>query len=270
LSTGYIKLYRKVTESIVWTNSDMLKLWVLCLTKAAHTERKFLFNGNELKLDPGEFVTGRDSLAEEFNKGAKPKDKVASKTLWRHLKIMEKHEMLSIQSNNRYSVVSVCNWSEYQQTVQQVSSDCPATVQQVSTNKNDKNEENEKKKTPRKKRAYEESSIEFQLSNLLYQKIMENNSEFKKPDLQKWSDDIRLMIERDNRKPEKIKGMIEWAQSNEFWFSNILSTRKLREKYDQMNIQAARDTRGIIPKSKKEKEEEAMTLDEMLKQKGGL
>ena len=128
MSAGYIKLYRKVTESIVWTNSDMLKLWVLCLTKAAHTERKFLFNGNELKLDPGEFVTGRDSLAEEFNKGAKPKDKVASKTLWRHLKKMEKDEMLSIQSNNRYSVVSICNWSEYQQTVQQVSSDCPASV----------------------------------------------------------------------------------------------------------------------------------------------
>ena len=267
MSAGYIKLYRKVTESIVWTNSDMLKLWVLCLTKAAHTERKFLFNGNELKLNPGEFVTGRDSLAEEFNKGAKPKDKVASKTLWRYLKKMENNEMLSIQSNNRYSVVSICNWSEYQQSVQQVSSNCPTTVQQVSTNKNEKNE---KKNNPRKKKTYEESSIEFQLSNLLYQKILENNSEFKKPDLQKWSDHIRLMIERDNRKPEKIRGMIEWAQNNEFWFSNILSTRKLREKYDQMNIQAARDTKGLRPKSKREREEEQMSVEEALRQKGGM
>lgn len=239
MSAGYIKLYRKVTESIVWTNSDMLKLWVLCLTKAAHAERKFLFNGNELKLDPGEFVTGRDSIAEEFNKGAKPKDKVASKTLWRHLKRMEKEQMLSIKSNNRYSVISICNWCEYQQSDQLVSNDCPASVQQVSTNKNDKNEKNEKKKIPRKKRTYEESSIEYELAYLLYQKILENNNEFKKPNLQNWSNDIRLMIEQDNRKPEKIRGMIEWVQNDSFWFKNVLSARKLREKYDQLNANAA-------------------------------
>ena len=242
MSAGYIKLYRKVTESIVWTNSDMLKLWVLCLTKAAHTERNFLFNGNELKLDPGEFVTGRDSLAEEFNKGAKPKDKVASRTLWRHLKRMEKHEMLSIRSNNRYSVISICNWSEYQKAVQQVSSDCPATVQQVSTNKNDKNEKNEKndnKNNPRKKRTYEETSIEYELASLLYHRILENNEEFKKPNLQTWSNHIRLMIEQDNRNPEKIRGMINWCQNDDFWYKVILSTRSLRNKYDQMNVQAA-------------------------------
>lgn len=102
-----------------------------------------------------------------------------------------------------------------------------------------KKKEVNKKKSPRKKRTYEETSIEYELAYLLYTRILENNSEFKKPDLQKWSDHIRLMIERDNRKPEKIRGMIEWCQNDDFWYKVILSTSSLRKKYDQMNMQAA-------------------------------
>lgn len=145
LSTGYIKLYRKIEDSIVWTNSDMLKLWLLCLTKAAHTERKFLFNGKELRLEAGQFVTGRKSLTDDFNKGVKPKDKANERTLWRYIKQLEKEEMLSINSNAQYSVISIVNWCSYQQSDQQLSNDCPTPVHQVSTNKNDKNDKNDKK-----------------------------------------------------------------------------------------------------------------------------
>ena len=95
------------------------------------------------------------------------------------------------------------------------------------------------KKSPRKKRTYEETSIEYELASLLYHRILENNEEFKKPSLQEWSNHIRLMIEQDNRNPEKIRGMINWCQKNDFWYKVILSTRSLRKKYDQMNVQAA-------------------------------
>ena len=32
--------------------------------------------------------------------------------------------------------------------------------------------------------------------------------------------------------------MIIWSQSNDFWKGIVLSTKKLREKYDQMKVQA--------------------------------
>ena len=57
---------------------------------------------------------------------------------------------------------------------------------------------------------------------------------------QRWRDACRLMLERDNRKPNEIRGAIDWCQSDEFWRANVLSMSKLREKYDQMFLIAQR------------------------------
>ena len=36
---GYIKLYRQITDTPVWADSDKLKLWLMCLMKATHDEK---------------------------------------------------------------------------------------------------------------------------------------------------------------------------------------------------------------------------------------
>lgn len=54
----------------------------------------------------------------------------------------------------------------------------------------------------------------------------------------KWRDAARLMLDRDGRTEQQISGAIEWSQDHEFWRSNILSMPKLREKYDQLRLQA--------------------------------
>ena len=96
-------------------------------------------------------------------------------------------------------------------------------------------ETTKKKNSP--KQVYDESSIPFQLANQLFQRILENNPNHKKPNLQKWADDMRLMMERDKRTEEQIKYLIDWCQQDNFWKSNILSASKLREKFDQLTIQ---------------------------------
>jgi len=138
---GWIKLYRKIQSSFVWTNSDQLKLWLLILMKANHSQNKFLFNGSEISVSSGQFVTGRDAIASEYNRGVKPVQVVSSRTLWRWVKLFEKSQMLSIESTSTNSVITVINWGQYQESVQPVSSGRPTDVQRVSTNKNDKNEE---------------------------------------------------------------------------------------------------------------------------------
>lgn len=142
MNQGYIKLYRKVTSSFVWTNSNMLKLWILCLTKASHKESRFIFNGQEVQVSSGQFVTGRAVIEKEFNDGVPRDQQIVGRTLWRWLKRFEKEEMLSIKSTTKYSVISIKNWNEYQGSDQQVSSGRPSTVQQVSTYKNEKNDKN--------------------------------------------------------------------------------------------------------------------------------
>lgn len=56
----------------------------------------------------------------------------------------------------------------------------------------------------------------------------------------KWHDATRLMLDRDGRTETSIRAAIDWSQSHEFWRANILSMPKLREKYDQLSLQAQR------------------------------
>lgn len=100
----------------------------------------------------------------------------------------------------------------------------------------------EKKENSRKRRqrVYEHDSIYFILAEELLKQICQNQ-EIKKPNLQAWADDVRKMIEIDNRTEEQVMRMIHWSQKNDFWSTNILSAKKLREKYDTMAAQANRD-----------------------------
>lgn len=90
-----------------------------------------------------------------------------------------------------------------------------------------------------RKRVYEDDSPYLKLANYLYKKINDNGS-IKEPNLQSWADDLRKMVELDKRSIEKVKQMIDWCQKDNFWCSNILSAKKLREKYDTMARQANR------------------------------
>lgn len=144
MNTGYIKLYRKVTNSFVWTNANMFKLWSLCLMKASHKESRIIFNGQEIAVSSGQFVTGRAVIEKEFNEGVPRDQQIVGRTLWRWLKKFENEQMLSISSTPKYSVITINNWDDYQVNDQQVSNNRPTSVQQLSTYKNEKNDKNEK------------------------------------------------------------------------------------------------------------------------------
>ncbi|HAQ5735685.1 TPA: hypothetical protein IX030_001370 [Enterococcus faecium] len=240
MNLGYIKLYRKVTSSFVWTNPSMLKLWLLCLMKASHEGRRFLFNGNEVSLSSGQFVTGRDALAKEYNQGASSDQVIVSRTLWRWIKKFEKEGMLSISSTPKYSVISINKWEDYQSSDQHLSSDRPAPVQHLSTNKNDKNDKNDKNnnnpRNSRKTREYADDDPNKKLAILLL-KLIRKNQNIKEPDLNKWANTIRLTIESDKRTGREVQDMIVWATSNDFWSGVILSPTSLRKHFDKMAIQ---------------------------------
>ena len=48
------------------------------------------------------------------------------------------------------------------------------------------------------------------------------------------TDSIRLLIDRDQYSIEQIRYVIGWCQQDNFWKSNILSAKKLREKFPQL------------------------------------
>jgi len=95
-----------------------------------------------------------------------------------------------------------------------------------------------------------EDSIEFQLAYYLLEGILRNKPDFKTPNLQSWARQIDLMMRLDKRRPEQIKKIIEWCQAdnvpdpktNFCWANNILSTKKLREHFDQLEMKMKKES----------------------------
>jgi hypothetical protein len=85
------------------------------------------------------------------------------------------------------------------------------------------------------------------LAALLKGEIMRNKPDFKitQAQLRNWAVTADRMMRLDSRKEESIAQLIEWAQRDEFWMSNILSMDKLREKFDQLAMKV-----GSLPSAK--------------------
>lgn len=80
-----------------------------------------------------------------------------------------------------------------------------------------------------------------ELAELLFDLIRGNNPTHKEPDLDKWAEVVERTHRIDKRTYEEIEFIIIWCQKSDFWQANILSTSKLREKFDQLVAQSKRD-----------------------------
>lgn len=68
----------------------------------------------------------------------------------------------------------------------------------------------------------------------------------KRPTITKaWRDAARLLIDRDEHTEAQVLWLIDWATSDGFWKSNILSLPKLREKFDQLRLASQRPARSV-------------------------
>ena len=143
---GYIKLYRQITDTPVWADSDKLKLWLMCLMKATHDEKTQVVGNQIIELKAGQFITGRAALSDDFNRDVKKDRRVDGLTLFRWLGLFEKMEMLNIKKTNKYSLITVLNWDKYQgqrtSNEQQLNNKRTSDEQQLNTNvKNEKKED---------------------------------------------------------------------------------------------------------------------------------
>ena len=98
-----------------------------------------------------------------------------------------------------------------------------------------KEKEEDSKKTSLSKMFLSDSE-EIRLSNFLFNHILKNNPDAKKPNLQKWAKDFDAILRIDKRPVEKVKEIIKLSQADTFWKANILSPGKLREKFDQLVV----------------------------------
>lgn len=122
----------------------------------------------------------------------------------------------------------------------ETSRDSHGTVTQSHATDIEEDKELDKEKDKKKKEKPSRHKFETCDTNgakYLFEKIKGNNPKQKEPNFDNWANEFRLMRERDNREPQEIKDVIDWCQADPFWQGNILSPKKLREKFDQLTIQ---------------------------------
>lgn len=99
---------------------------------------------------------------------------------------------------------------------------------------------NKKKDRNSAEAEYDGESPYMKLANLLFEEIKKNNDEAKQPNLQTWANDFRKLVELDGKSIENVETVIKWSQQDKFWKSNVLSAKKVREKYDTLKIQSGK------------------------------
>ena len=265
---GYILLSRKLIESEIWRKPPLyLKVWVYLLARAQHGDYKGLKRG-ELRASIPEIMEDCFWYI-GYRKVTPTKDQIFQILDW-----MRKPQNISCESNDESNkqatmitttratqgmLIKIDNYSLYQQSknyesndVTNDENDTKATMTHDNINKNDKNYKNDKdilsddsipKKEKKSNTKFNYEPEHMELAELLYDEILKNNPNHKKPDLESWANSFRLTMERDKRTFENLKIIIQWCQSDSFWYTNILSADKLRKQYDQLSIKMEQQTK---------------------------
>ena len=248
---------RKIFSSDIWFASPWkLKIWIYLLGNANHKDGNFM--GVEIKR--GQILRSYRTIAKDcgYKIGYRLK-KPSIDTVRRICEELTKDLRTRSRTVHCGTLFTIINYNELQPfsntrsvqaIVQQSYNDRTMGVH----NKNVKNDNNVKKKEKdscSNKKTFEPHSVEIVLSEMLLGFINGRNGNFKKPDIQKWAGDIDKMIRIDKRNSCGIMNAICWAQADEFWQNNILSTAKLRKQYDQVIMRMKKDFEDPYEKERK-------------------
>lgn len=137
---GWISLYRKTIESSVFQNMTIWYVWSWCLLKANYKDRTFMFNGKDISVRRGQFITGRDKALTEMPDITARKYRTA-------INYLKSTGRITIEATNKHSIITVCKYDDYQTNTlrsdQQINHEAtnkrPASDQQATTNNNDNN-----------------------------------------------------------------------------------------------------------------------------------
>ncbi len=142
---GFIKLHRKLVLWGWYTNYVVKDVFLHCLLSASFKD--FEWQGQTIKA--GQFITGRKQLAQDLG--------FTEQQIRSALKKLESSQELTIKTTNKFSVITVNNWEEYQsledEATNTLTNKQPTNNQQITTYeeyKEDKNNIKERKNIKKK------------------------------------------------------------------------------------------------------------------------
>lgn len=242
-ASGWIKIHRKIADNMIFQDPFYLKLWMMCLLQAAHKPYVAQYISGSVRLQPGQFLTWRDKLCEEFNTGIDKRSRKSDSTVWRMLKRLESLEMIKVDGRRKHSIVTVLNWSEYQDESR------PGVALEPDTGGDKPESPQPPAKPPKKKQdKFGEDSTYYKMAVYFRDKVDAMAAEHglqhltKRANMQSWAKDFQLLVERDGQKDKYlILAVMEWVVQDDFWMDKVLSAKKFREQFPKLVLAMRKD-----------------------------
>jgi hypothetical protein len=146
MAEGWICIHRKIRECDIWDYDEPFSrrdAWIDLLLLANHRDKDTIFDGNRITIKRGQYLTSVRKLSKEWHWG---KDKTL-----KYLRLLEQCEMITREADSRRTLITIVNYSIYQDMKSDnadSNKDSKQTVsrQSSATNNNDNNENNDNKK----------------------------------------------------------------------------------------------------------------------------
>ena len=175
--------------------------WMYLIDFANHSQAKY----NGFQLERGQRFVRLSDVREALHWMVGYRKNTYSVNQMKHsMKVLRREGMITTTNHPRGMVVTICNYNKYQSPANYEStneSTNESTIDQPSINQSSPsiNKNEKKNKELKKENKYTESDL--QSASFMFDRIKEKFPHTKKPDLCKWAESIRLMRERDKRKP---------------------------------------------------------------------
>ena len=125
--SGWIRVQRGILDHWVFSEADALKLWVYLLMSANYEDKSRMFNGRLTQVKRGQLIYGRHAVSQRLG--------ISEAKLRRYIKQFIKDEMISQQTTNKYSIITITCYEKYQDVIQQTANKQPTKRQQTTTPK---------------------------------------------------------------------------------------------------------------------------------------
>jgi len=138
--TGFITIDRVLMQH--WCSSDpnFLAVWIWLLSDANWKDKKALINSRVVEIKRGQLIYGRNAFSAKCG--------VSISKLRKIINVLQKEGMIDQQKTNKYTIITIVKYEEYQGVDQQNTNRTPTEHQQTTTPKQDKqsNKVNKRKK----------------------------------------------------------------------------------------------------------------------------
>ncbi|GKV66719.1 MULTISPECIES: replication protein [unclassified Sporosarcina] len=113
----------------------------------------------------------------------------------------------------------------------------------------------ERIKDTRQSKKYDEDNTYFKMAIYFHERVSRVANDagiahlIKKSNMQTWADDMRKLVEIDMVDKQLAKKVMDWVTEDSFWRTNVLSAKKLREKFMDLAIKMNAEKQPQQPKN---------------------